>query len=80
MELWIATTWSITAVHIIRGQPKQLVHVSMTPFDVNVKYACELKEQISNNSCEEIYRTVRKSTLHDWIFVLNVMKIQTENS
>lgn len=65
MELRIATTWSATAVPNVKGQPRQLVHVSMTPFDVNVKYACEVKEQILSNSCEEIYRTEHKSTLHD---------------
>lgn len=73
MELRIAATSLVTAVPNVKSQPRQLVHVSMTQFDVNVKYACEVTEQILNNSCEEIYRTVHKSTLHDWTFVLSVM-------
>jgi hypothetical protein len=70
MELRIATTWSVTAVPNVKGQSRHMVHISMTPSDVNVKYACE---EILSNSCEEIYRTVHKSTLHDWALVLNVV-------
>jgi hypothetical protein len=55
----------------IRGQPRQLFHVSI-PFDITVKSACKLEEVTSSSFGEEICRTVCKSPLYDQTVVLTV--------